>query len=129
MTALVLVIEDNEANLELMTYLLGAFGYATEVARDGLSGLERLRRGGIDLVLCDIQLPGLDGLALLGEARRTAEGRGIPLLAVTAFAQAGDRERLLAAGFDGYVSKPIEPETFVDRIADFLPPALRAGAR
>ena len=129
MSAQVLVIEDNEANLELMTYLLRAFGYATEVARDGLAGLERIRRGGIDLVICDIQLPGLDGLALVTEARATAAGRGIPLLAVTAFAQAGDRERLLSAGFDGYVSKPIEPETFVDRIADFLPPALRAERR
>jgi two-component system, cell cycle response regulator len=128
-SAHVLVIEDNEANLELMTYLLRAFGYATEVARDGLSGLGRLRQGGIDLVICDIQMPGLDGLALVAEARRTAAGRGIPLLAVTAFAQAGDRERLLAAGFDGYVSKPIEPETFVDHVAEFLPAALRAERR
>jgi CheY-like chemotaxis protein len=125
-TAQVLIIEDNEANLDLMTYLLRAFGYATEAARDGVAGLERIRQGGIDLVICDIQLPGLDGLALVKEARATAAGREVPLLAVTAFAQAGDRERLLGAGFDGYVSKPIEPETFVDRVAEFLPPALRA---
>jgi CheY-like chemotaxis protein len=128
-SARVLVIEDNEANLELMTYLLRAFGYAAEVARDGLAGLERLRQGGIDVVICDIQLPGLDGLALVRAARRTVEGRGVPVVAVTAFAQPGDRERLLAAGFDGYVSKPIEPETFVDCIADFLPPALRVERR
>jgi two-component system, cell cycle response regulator len=128
-TARVLVIEDNEANLELMTYLLRAFGYETVVARDGLAGLARIRQGGVDLVICDIQLPGVDGLALVAEARATAAGRAIPLLAVTAFAQAGDRERLLSAGFDGYLSKPIEPETFVDRIAGFLPPALRAEGR
>jgi two-component system, cell cycle response regulator DivK len=128
-SAQVLVIEDNEANLELMTYLLRAFGYATEVARDGLSGLARLRQGGIDLVICDVQLPGLDGLTLAAQARGTAAGRAVPLVAVTAFARAEDRERVLSAGFDGYLSKPIEPETFVDQVAQFLPPALRAAAR
>lgn len=121
-----LVIEDNEPNLELMTYLLRAFGYATEVARDGAAGLARIREGGLDLVVCDVQLPVLDGITLVAAARETEPGARLPVLAVTAFARSGDRERLLAAGFDGYVSKPIDPETFVDRLAEFLPEGKRA---
>lgn len=120
----ILIIEDNEANLELMTYLLNAFGYATETARDGRAGLDRIREGGAEVVVCDVQLPGLDGYELIAEARRTGSPV-MPFVAVTAFARERDRTALLAAGFDGYIAKPIVPETFVDEIAAFLPPARR----
>jgi two-component system cell cycle response regulator len=121
MPARLLVVEDNDANLELMRYLLHAFGYETSAARDGRAGLRRVIEDRPDLVICDVQLPGLDGFELIGEARRALGGRHVPFVAVTAFARSADRERLLAAGFDGYLSKPIEPETFVQAIAAFLP--------
>jgi two-component system cell cycle response regulator len=123
----VLVIEDNDVNLELMTYLLRAGGYDTDVARDGATGLARMRQGGLDLVICDIQLPGLDGLRLVRAFRDEFGAAGPPVIAVTAFAQAGDREKILSAGFDGYLSKPIEPEIFVGQIGAFLPEARRAA--
>src|SRR5262245_10518400 len=110
MPARLLVIEDNVANLELMTYLLNAFGHATESARDGEDGVAKARRGGFDLVICDIQLPKLDGFEVAHALR--GGGDAPPLVAVTAFAQVGDREKLLASGFQGYISKPIVPETF-----------------
>lgn len=122
----ILIIEDNEANLELMTYLLNAFGYATDAARDGRAGLERIRDGDAELVVCDVQLPGLDGYELIAEARRT-KARAVPFVAVTAFAREVDRTGLLKAGFDGYIAKPIVPETFVQQIAVFLPPFRRVS--
>lgn len=118
MPARLLVIEDNVANLELMTYLLNAFGHATESARDGEAGVAKAREGGFDLVICDIQLPKLDGFEVAHAIRGT--GDAPPLVAVTAFAQVGDREKLLASGFQGYISKPIVPETFVRQIESFL---------
>ena len=128
MAARLLVIEDNAANLELMTYLLNAFGYATETARDGEDGLAKARQGGFDLVICDIQLPKMDGFEVALGIRQAAEER-VPLVAVTAFAQVGDRERLMAAGFEGYISKPIVPETFVSQVEAFLPTGLRSASR
>ncbi|MET0553954.1 MAG: response regulator [Vicinamibacteria bacterium] len=125
MAARLLVIEDNDANLELMRYLLHAFGYQTEEARDGHAGLRRMLDDPPDLVICDVQLPGLDGYELIEQARRALGDKRLPFVAVTAFARPADRERLLAAGFDGYLSKPIEPETFVQAIAGFLPPERR----
>jgi two-component system cell cycle response regulator len=125
MRARLLVVEDNDANLELMRYLLNAFGYETAAARDGHAGLRRVLEERPDLVICDVQLPGLDGFELIGQARRALGGTHVPFVAVTAFARPADRERLLAAGFDGYLSKPIEPETFVQAIEAFLPPERR----
>jgi CheY-like chemotaxis protein len=126
MGARVLVVEDNAANLELMTYLLTAFGHQPEVARDGQQGVEMIMRGSFDVVICDIQLPKLDGFEV-AQAIRQRDGPAVPLLAVTAFAQVGDRERVLGAGFDGYISKPIVPETFVQQVEAFLP-AERRGS-
>jgi CheY-like chemotaxis protein len=117
----VLLIDDNRPSLELMRYLLNAFGYTPLEARDGVDGLEAIRRERPDLVLCDIDLPSLDGYALAGRAKADPAIRHIPLVAVTALAMVGDRERALRAGFDGYLPKPIEPETFVSDIERFLP--------
>jgi two-component system cell cycle response regulator len=127
MGAHVLVIEDNDANLELMTYLLRAFGHAPEAARDGRQGIEMAVQGAFDVVICDMQLPEHDGFEVADAIRRRC-GHSVPLVAVTAFAQVGDRERVLAAGFDGYISKPIVPETFVRQVEAFIAAARSAGA-
>lgn len=121
----ILIIEDHVDNLELMSYLLQAFGYATLAATDGLTGLDLAMREPLDLILCDIQLPGIDGLEVAQRLKRDARGRTIPLVAITALAMVGDRERVLAAGFDGYIPKPITPETFVGSVEAFLQPGDR----
>lgn len=125
MPARILVVEDNEANLELVRYLLEHAGHAVFVARDGLVGVETALRVRPDLVLCDLQMPLLDGYGLLERLRGDPAVSATPIVAVTAFSMRGDDSRVLTAGFDGYVSKPIDPGTFVARMEAFLPPALR----
>src|SRR6185503_4934511 len=104
--ARVLVIEDNAINLELMTYLLRAFGHEVLQAQTGTKGVATLAQERVDLVACDIHLPGMDGYEVLREIRARPELAGTPVVAVTASAMVGDREQVLSAGFDGYVSKP-----------------------
>ena len=125
-SATILVVEDNEMNLELMVYLLRAFGYAPILATDGETGLETARRERPDLILCDLQMPGVDGLEFARIVRHDHTLAAIPLIAVTALATVGDKEKFLSGGFDGYISKPINPETFVREIEELLPAALRA---
>jgi len=115
-----LVIEDNPANLELMTYLPHAFGHTTISADDGEEGLALAEAGGVDLIVCDIHLPRLDGYEVAKRLKAHPLLRGLPLVAVTALAMVGDRDKVLAAGFDGYIAKPIEPETFVSEVDAFL---------
>jgi CheY-like chemotaxis protein len=132
MSQRILIIEDNPANMDLMVYLLGAFGFETLRAVSGEDGLERARRDGPDLVLSDIHLPGIDGYEVARAIKADPKLDGLPVVAVTALAMVGDRERGLDAGFDGYVSKPIDPETFVTSLAAFLPPVpgqTRSGPR
>jgi two-component system, cell cycle response regulator len=121
MTAKILIIEDNAANLELMRYLLHAFGYEARIARDGTEGIARAREEIPVLVLCDVQMPGIDGYEVLRRMRADPRLNRLPVLAVTALAMVGDRDRALAAGFDGYIAKPIDPATFVRQIESFLP--------
>ena len=121
MEARVLIIEDNPDNLELMSYLLNMFGHATIKAQDGEEGVEAARRHKPDLILCDIQLPKMDGYGVSRVLSQDAELRKIPRVAVTALAMVGDREKVLAAGFDGYIAKPIDPENFVKQLEKFLP--------
>lgn len=120
MPSRILVIEDNAANLELMTYLLNAFGHTTIVARDGEEGVAAALRTTPDLILCDIALPGLDGYGVARRLKAEPSVKHIPLIAVTASAMIGDRAKVIATGFDGYVSKPITPETFVAEVEGFL---------
>jgi two-component system cell cycle response regulator len=122
MGARILVVEDNGPNRDLMTYLLTAFGHTAEEARDGEEGWRKARAEPFDLVLCDVHLPGRDGFELAGLLKSDPALAQVPLLAVTALALVGDRERVLGAGFDGYLSKPIKPETFVREVEAFLPP-------
>ena len=121
MGARILVIEDNATNLELMVYLLRAFGYAPVTAAGGEAGLEAIHRERFDLVICDVQMPGLDGYEVARRLKAHPSFRIIPLVAVTAMAMVGDRDRALAAGYDGYIAKPINPETFIKQVEAFLP--------
>jgi CheY-like chemotaxis protein len=116
----ILVIEDNPANLELMVYLLDAYGHQTMTAHDGLGGLALARRERPDLIICDVHLPGLNGYGVIAILKSEPTLCSIPVIAVTALAMVGDREKLLTAGFDGYISKPVEPERFVGVIEQFL---------
>lgn len=120
MPARILVIEDNRENLELMTYLLDASGFLTLTAADGVEGLKVLRRELPDLILCDLQMPRMDGYEVAREIRGDPRLAKLPLVAVTAYAMRGDRDRVLKAGFDGYISKPIVPEEFVSQIQLFV---------
>ncbi|SHN15143.1 response regulator [Rhizobacter sp. OV335] len=127
MSARILIVEDNAANRELMDYLLRAFGFETMKAADGAIGLEIARRERPDLILCDIQMPVLDGYAFAHDAKTDPSLREIPLVAVTAFAMVGDRDRVLSHGFDGYIAKPLEPLAFIQAVNAALPTTLRAN--
>jgi CheY-like chemotaxis protein len=116
----ILIIEDDLASRELLTYLLQAFGHTLQCAGDGEEGLEAVRCEVPDLVICDIQLPKINGYEVAQHLKRHPAWRTIPLVAVTASAMAHDRDKALAAGFDGYLTKPIDPETFVQWIEAFL---------
>ena len=119
--AQVLVVEDNPTNLYLMVYLLKAFGHSPLTACDGLEGIAAARREHPDLILCDIQLPGADGVEVCRQLKSDPALRDIPLIAVTAYAMVGDREKLLSHGFNGYMSKPVNPETFMEQLRPYLP--------
>jgi len=118
--ARILIIEDNPANMELMVYLLGAFGHTTIEAQDGEKGLEILSQEIPDLILCDIQMPGIDGYELLHRLKLNPKLVAVPVVAVTAYAMVGDRDKVLNMGFNGYIPKPINPETFVKDIEKFI---------
>ncbi|MGG7603279.1 response regulator [Massilia sp. BKSP1R2A-1] len=120
--ARILIIEDNPANVELMAFLLAAYGHTPISAPDGARGVAAARAERPDLVACDVNLPGMNGFEVLAVLKAEPQLAGVPVLAVTALAMAGDREKVLAAGFDGYISKPIEPESFVAELEAFLAP-------
>lgn len=120
MGARILVIEDNPTNLDLMGYLLKAFGHTVLTAIEGEEGLEAVRREALDLIICDVQIPKFDGYEVAARLKNHPVFGKIPLIAVTALAMVGDRDKMLTAGFDGYISKPINPETFVREVEAFL---------
>jgi two-component system, cell cycle response regulator DivK len=124
----VLLIEDNEQNRYLTTFLLQKHGFEVVEAEDGHRGIELAAREPFDLILLDIQLPTMDGYAVARELRRKGSLKDIPIVAVTSYAMAGDREKILAAGCDGYLEKPINPETFVAEISRHLQPHKQGGA-
>jgi CheY-like chemotaxis protein len=118
--ATVLVVEDNPLNLKLVRDVLGHAGYRVLEATDGESGIALAREQRPDLVLMDIQLPGIDGVQALGRLRADPDTAGIPVVALTAFAMKDDRERLLAAGFDGYVEKPVSVRALPGQVATLI---------
>lgn len=120
-----LIIEDNAANLELVRYLLEHAGHSVDGAVNGRDGVVAATATSPDLVICDLQLPLMDGYGVLAELRARPATATLPIVAVTAFSMPNDRSKVMQAGFDGYMSKPIEPETFVERIEAFLPRDLR----
>lgn len=128
MPARILVVEDNEDNLQLLTFLLAAFGHTVMTACDGEEGLAVAQRELPDLILCDLQMPKVNGYQMARALRKDPRFAKCPLIAVSAFAMRGDRERGLEAGFDGYVSKPIIPEEFVQNLEGFLDKEKQTGA-
>lgn len=120
MSARILVIEDNEDNIMLVDYLLRARGYEPLLAWDGSDGLRLAALERPDLILLDLRMDPIDGYQVAAMIRADPELKGTLLIAVTASAMAGDRERIASAGFDGYIQKPIEPTTFVDTVERFL---------
>jgi CheY-like chemotaxis protein len=120
--ARILIVEDNPANLALMDYLLRAFGHTPLIARDGGAGVTQALAERPDLILLDLHMPRVDGYEAARRIRLEPTLTGIPLIAVTASAMVGDRDRILAKGFNGYIAKPITPETFVEQVERFLRP-------
>jgi two-component system cell cycle response regulator DivK len=117
--AQILVVEDNERNMRLFCDVLQAAGYRTLQATTGESAVELALEHAPDLVLMDIQLPDIGGVEALARLRADERGAFLPVLALTAQAMEGDRERFLAAGFDGYVSKPVDIPNFVATVKSY----------
>ncbi len=114
----ILVVEDNEKNMKLVRDVLVATGYRTLEATTGSEAVDLASEHTPDLVLMDIQLPDLDGVQALRRLREDQRTAGIPVLALTAQAMRGDRERFLAAGFDGYLSKPVDVRELIRTVRD-----------
>jgi two-component system cell cycle response regulator len=128
MTAHFVLIEDHPDNMELMAYLLKAAGYSYRCAMDGAQGLAAIRHERPDLVVCDLQMPFMDGFEVLQHLREDPSLCHTPIVAVTALSMPEDRQKVLRAGFNGYFSKPIEPENFVAQLETWLPIDKRARA-
>jgi two-component system, cell cycle response regulator DivK len=111
-----LIIEDNPDNMVLITRFLEKFGYRTLQARTGMEGFEIALQKRPDFIILDIQLPDIEGTEVLRKIRSSAIGSGIPVIAMTSYAMSGDREKLLSAGCDGYIEKPIDPERVISQI-------------
>ena len=120
MVKTVLIVEDNELNMKLFHDLLEAQGYATLQTRDGLEALKLAREHHPDLILMDIQLPEISGLEVTKRLKEDDSLRGIPVIAVTAFAMKGDEEKIRQGGCEAYIAKPISVATFLQTVQRFL---------
>ena len=120
MISTVLIVEDNPANMTLAVFLLKSAGYAVVTAINAEAGLAIARSAMPDLILMDIQLPGMDGLQATGLLKNDATTRTIPVIALTALAMKGDEERIRAAGCDGYIAKPLAYKEFLATVATHL---------
>jgi len=117
----ILLIEDNAQNSYLTTFLLEKHGFNVVSVADGSTGIDVAEKLLPNLILLDIQLPMMDGYAVASALRKIDALTLVPIIAVTSYAMVGDREKCLAAGCNGYIEKPINPETFVAEISAFLP--------
>lgn len=117
----ILYIEDNEQNLYLITFLLNAKGYQVLQARDGPEGIVTAARHRPDLILLDIQLPGMDGYAVARRLREDPDVAKTPIVALTSHAMTGDRDKAIEAGCSGYIEKPINPDIFLGQIEEHIP--------
>ncbi len=120
MTKTILIVEDDPKNLELFRDLLQVSGYKTVEATDGKQGIELARAKKPDLILMDIQLPRMDGLEATRILKADATTSNVPVIALTAYAMKGDKERILEAGCDGYLAKPINTDEFLRDMAKYL---------
>ena len=118
--ARILVVEDNPTNMKLSTFLLESADYTVIAAVNAEIGLTLAREGRPDLILMDIQLPGMDGLQATALLKADAATRDIPVIALTALAMKGDEERIMAAGCDGYIAKPLDYKDFLAIVASTL---------
>ena len=118
--AKVLIVEDNENNMELISFILEVNGEETIKAVNGLSGVEKALNEKPDYIILDIQLPDIDGLEVLKRVRASEEGKDIPVIAMTSYAMSGDKERMIKAGCNGYIEKPIDPERVISQIHKIL---------
>jgi len=116
----VLVVDDNEANIHLVRFILEKSGYEVIEARNGIKGVEAAVSEKPDLVLLDIQLPDIDGLEVARRIRASEADGKTPIIALTSYAMTGDRERILTAGCNGYLAKPINVKTFMTEIERYL---------
>lgn len=121
MGARILIIEDNPANLELARYLLDAHGHIVDCASTGSAGIARGQAGMPDLILTDIGMPDIDGYEVLHRLRADPDCRHIVIVALTAYSMPGDQARAMSSGFDAYLTKPVDPETFVQQVEALLP--------
>ncbi|MDP9085005.1 MAG: response regulator [Pseudomonadota bacterium] len=118
--ATVLIVEDNAINMQLTTFLLQSAGHTVLSAMDAENGLALARAGHPNLILMDIQLPGMDGLEATGLLKQSAATQSIRVVALTALAMKGDEERIRAAGCDGYIAKPMRYKEFLASVATHL---------
>jgi CheY-like chemotaxis protein len=124
----ILVVEDNRLNRELVVDLLEAEGYTVLEAQDGTALIERVKAEQPELLLLDLQLPAVDGLTLALQLKADPVTEGIPVLVTTAYAQVGNKERVLAAGCSGFVTKPLDVRAFVQTVSRLLGQSRRASA-
>lgn len=117
----ILYIEDNEQNLYLVRFILEKHGYEVHAAMDGQEGIDRAATILPDLILLDIQLPLMDGYAVARQLRTNPDLAATPIVAVTSYAMAGDRDKALGAGCTGYIEKPINPDTFMQQVEQHFP--------
>jgi len=120
MSKRVLIVEDNDLNMKLFHDLLEAHGYDTLQTKDGMEALKLARQHHPDLILMDIQLPGVSGLVVAGWIKEDAELKSIPIIAVTAMAMKGDEDRIRQGGCDTYMAKPISAPIFLKTVDQFL---------
>ena len=120
MSKTILIVEDNELNMRLFTDLLQAHGYSTIQSLDGSDAIDLTRSNNPDLIIMDIQLPGMSGIEITKLLKADDELKDIPVIAVTAFAMKGDEERIMEAGFSAYVAKPVSVPSFLENVAKFL---------
>lgn len=116
----IVVIDDDESSLDVLTILLEFVGATIIGAENGKIGLEKIRTAQPDLVICDISMPILDGWGVIEQLRGANDAKDLIVIALTAHAMVGDRERILAAGFNEYMTKPIDPPNFVDHLLKVL---------
>jgi len=116
----ILVIEDNEQNIYLVSFILEKYGYQVVQARNGAEGIEKAQQEKPDMVLLDIQLPVMNGYEVAQELRKGKELKTTPIIAITSYAMPGDREHALEAGCSGYIEKPINPDTFINQITGYF---------